>query len=288
MEEENLNTEIRALISFLDETDEQIVETVRNKIILKGRAALPLLEEALHITLDERALGRIRKLLGSIRKEAVRKDFSAWITGRSSDLLKAYLIISRIEYPEIKEEDIEAQIERIRLDAWLELNDNLTALENIRVLNHIFFQLYQFVGNKDNGNAPQEQYLPYLLESRTGSSLSLGILYLIIANRLNIPLSGVNLPEYFILAYLDDNGAQNNEDGILFYINPFKGSVFTKREIEMFLKQLKIKANMKFFNPCSNLDVIIRLLNDLKKNYEETGNISKAEELDRLLELTDL
>ncbi len=278
--------EIKALISFLDETDETILETIQEKLFLMGRVVLPSLEEAAHATFNETSNNRIVSLINRIRRHDVKDEFSAWLKTDLADLLKGYLIISKLQYPELNEEELTIEVEQMKLDAWLELNDNLTALENVKVINHIFFQLYHFEGNKENANIPEEQYLPAILNSHKGNSLSLGILYLIIARKLNLPIAGVDLPEQFILAYLADEHLQSpSGDEVLFYINPFKGSVFTRREVEMFLRQLKIKANIKYFTPCSNREVIIRLITALRKDYEENQNREKVEELNDLLQL---
>ncbi|HSN49650.1 MAG TPA: transglutaminase family protein, partial [Bacteroidales bacterium] len=179
--------EIKALISFLDETDEQILETIQEKLFLMGRTVLPFLEDTAHATLNETSNNRIRTLINRIRRKDVSDEFSAWLKEDSSDLLKAYIIISKLQYPDLDEEELTIEVEQMRMDAWLELNDNLTALENVKVLNHIFFQVHHFEGNKEKANVPEEQLLPAVLRSRKGNALSLGILYLIIAGKLKLP-----------------------------------------------------------------------------------------------------
>jgi len=173
------------------------------------------------------------------------------------------------------------------MDAWLELNDNLTALENVKVLNHILFQVHHFEGNRIEPYSPDNLFIHTLLESRKGSPLSLGILYIIIAQKLNIPVFGVNLPQHFILAYASELGMSlpDTED-VLFYIDPFnKGSVFTRREIELFVRQLKIKPDPAFFSPCSNIDIVKRMINNLIFAYNQAGNQEKAEKFHRLLKI---
>jgi hypothetical protein len=76
---------------------------------------------------------------------------------------------------------------------------------------------------------------------------------------------------------------QLNEEDILFYINPFsRGAVFTKKEIDAFLKQLNLDPDPVFYRPCSNLDIVKRLLQNLIYSYEKLGYPSKKEELQNL------
>lgn len=284
MEGSGNHKEIRALIRLLDETDPGVIRVVEERLLQMGCEALPHLEEEAQSVLNQAVQEKISSILGRIRSGHIKNDLKKWNEEGGTDLLKAYAIISRINEPGLDEMDLIVKVEQIRMDTWLELNDDLTALENIKVLNHIFFQHHKFTGNKYNPRIPGEQFLPYLLSAKKGNSLTLGILYLIIAQKLDIPLAGVNLPDHFILAYLSGNEIQSpTPDDVLFYINPFKGSVFTRREIEMFLRQLKIKADIRYFSPCSNKQVIIRFLKTLIIYYNEDKDFGKVAELEQLL-----
>jgi len=125
-----------------------------------------------------------------------------------------------------------------------------------------------------------------VLESKKGNQISLAIIYSIIAQKLDIPIYGVNLPQHFILAYEDENEKAADENGILFYINVFnKGYVFGKKDIDQFLKQLNIQPEKFFYEPCSNTEIIKRVLRNLISSYEELGSEEKVKELRDLLEV---
>jgi regulator of sirC expression with transglutaminase-like and TPR domain len=111
-----------------------------------------------------------------------------------------------------------------------------------------------------------------VLESKKGNQISLAIIYSIIAQKLDIPVYGVNLPQHFILAYVDESQETEFEGGILFYINAFnKGFIFGRRDVDMFLKQLNLKFDKQFYEPCSNPDIIKRVLRNLISAYENAG-----------------
>jgi regulator of sirC expression with transglutaminase-like and TPR domain len=124
-----------------------------------------------------------------------------------------------------------------------------------------------------------------MLDTRKGSPVALGMLYIILAQKLGLPIYGVNLPQHFILAYLTDYGLSNpTEDDVLFYINPFnKGAVFTRREIDLFIRQMKFKPDRSFFAPCTNHDIIKRLIHNLINAYTQLGYPDKIDNLDNLL-----
>ncbi|HEV7230802.1 MAG TPA: transglutaminase-like domain-containing protein, partial [Bacteroidia bacterium] len=144
--------------------------------------------------------------------------------------------------------------------------------------------------NTTNYHAPQNSYINNVLESKKGNPLSLSILYLIIAQDLSIPIFGVNLPEHFVLAYIDEENQfpvyGETPNKVLFYINPFsKGAVFSSKEIDAFLKQLKLPMEQTYYEPCPNVDIIKRVFRNLILAYEKLGYPTKVKELENLLSI---
>ena len=121
----------------------------------------------------------------------------------------------------------------------------------------------------------------------------LSCLYIIIAQELKIPIYGVNLPEHFICAYLDEDknlvnlsGDDTAKEQILFYINPYrKGIVFQHSDIDAFLKQLQLDSLPSFYEPCNHKDIIIRVIRNLIFSYEKLGHTDKIEELSSLIDI---
>jgi len=283
------NKELNALVHLLDEPDEKVFDSIREKIHSFGKEAIPYLEKSMDVSFDAFIQERAGEIIRYIQQGELHTEITNWINTGSSDLLKGFLLVTRSEYPELNEEELTIRVEQMKMDAWLELNDNLTALENIKVLNHIVYHVHNFDGNRINLHAPQNFYVNTFLETRKGSALSLGMLYIILAQKLKIPVYGVNLPQHFILAYVSElaTGLPTMDD-VLFYINPFnKGAVFTKREIELFIEQLKINPDRSYFAPCSNVDIIKRLIGNLIYSYTQLGNSDKIEDLERLLKLIE-
>jgi regulator of sirC expression with transglutaminase-like and TPR domain len=105
-----------------------------------------------------------------------------------------------------------------------------------------------------------------------------------------MPIFGVNLPQHFVMAYIDEHDLTDTEweDKILFYINPFsKGAVFSRREIDMFLKQLNLSPEKMYYTPCSNINIIERLIRNLVSAYNKLGHPDKVAELEEMLKLLE-
>jgi regulator of sirC expression with transglutaminase-like and TPR domain len=201
--------------------------------------------------------------------------------------LKGFLLVSRYNYPDLDEEEIVKKVGKIIQDVWLEINSDLTGLEKVRVINHVFFDVHQFRGNKKNFYSPDNFFINNVLENKKGNPLSLGLLYLIVCQSLKIPVYGINLPKHFILAYVDSNSIKEKtaiqKSDILFYLNPFnEGAVFTKNEVDLYIEQMRLQRDNSYYTPADHLVLINRLLEDLIYSYEKIGYQDKVVELQKL------
>lgn len=283
--------ELNALISLLDDPDETVFDQVSKKFLSLGEEVIPLLENAWEYSFDTLIQNRIENIIHQIQFDLIKNGLKEWIHAENQNLLDGALLIAKYQYPDIDNDKIKKQLNQIKQDVWLELNDNLTALEKVKIINHIMFDVHNFSGNTSNYHAPQNSYINNVLESKKGNPLLLSIIYTIVAQSLDIPIYGVNLPEHFILCYvnIDQMGIPskkgNEGSNVLFYINPFsKGAVFGRAEIDAFLKQLKLEPLDVFYEPCSNKEIVKRLLRNLIASYEKLGYPDKSGELKILLE----
>jgi len=278
--------EVIALITLLDDPDEGIYSQVRDRFVILGPPAIPHLETAWENSFDAIMQKRIETIIHTIQFETLQKALKAWAKEEQDDLLKGCLLLARYQYPDLDENKIRKQLAQIKQDVWLELHDDLTALEKVKIVNHILFEVHQFSGNITNYHAPQNSFINNVLESKKGNPLMLSVVYALICKELNIPVYGINLPQHFVLAYVNENANLidvNNKtlsNNILFYINPFsKGLIFSQKDIDQFLKQLNLEPEAKYYLPCSNVDIIKRCLNNLIFSYEKLGYLEKVEEL---------
>ncbi|MDZ4666057.1 MAG: transglutaminase-like domain-containing protein [Bacteroidota bacterium] len=284
--------EVIALITLLDDPDEAIYSEVRNRFIILGPPAIPHLETAWENSFEALMQKRIEIIIHSIQFEALQKALKDWSITESDDLLKGILLLARYQYPDLDESKVHKQIQQIKQDVWLELHDDLTAMEKVKIVNHILFEIHQFGGNITNYHAPQNSFINNVLESKKGNPLMLSVIYAIICKELNIPVYGINLPQHFVLAYVNDYANLidvNNKtlsNNILFYINPFsKGLIFSQKDIDQFLKQLNLDPDNKYYLPCSNTEIVKRCINNLVYSYEKLGYMEKLNELKRLEKL---
>jgi regulator of sirC expression with transglutaminase-like and TPR domain len=276
--------EIQSLIRLLDDPDREIYEHVHDKLLSYGPTAIIYLESAFEQAFDSVQQERIANLVHEIQFSIVKKDLELWHQSGAFDLLRGALIINKYQYPDLDEQKIINQIEAIKRDIWMQMMFEGSPAEQVKLINHVLYNIYGFSGNTTNHQDPQNSYLNQVLETKKGNQISLAIIYSIVAQKLDIPIYGVNLPQHFILAYLDETAKTEFESGILFYINAFnKGFIFGRRDVDMFLKQLNLKLDKQFYEPCTNTDIVRRILRNLISAYEQLGSMEKVQELNELL-----
>lgn len=288
-----MNTEeIDALITLLDDPDEEIFSHIRRRLLGYDHDVVPFLEKAWESKFTGNALfqNRIEDLIHEIQFGRVSTSLKTWAEEGGRVLLDGLLLICRYQYPDLDEQKTIKQIKQIQQDTWLELTPSMTALERIRVMNRIFFDVHGFSGNTTNYHAPQNSYLNNVLESKRGNPLSLCSLYMIIARNIGIPLYGINLPRHFILAYSEPDGGLEVNTGdtgqrssVLFFINVFnRGTILSQEDINHFLKQLNLPYDPSYYSPCNNLSMMKRWLNNLSYAYEKSGYLDKVKEVESL------
>jgi hypothetical protein len=285
--------QLTALITLLDDPDEEVYRHVTDKLISFGTEIIPSLEDAWGKTFDPDLHFRLEELIHLIQFETLLKEAAAWAKESSGDLLQGAFLVSKYQYPDLNTSAIMARIEKLGKDIWLEMNYNLTPLEQVNVFNHVLFTLNGFTGNTANIHDPQNSYLNILLETKKGNAVSLSVLYLILAAKIRMPAYGINLPQHFVLSYHKDlvdftAPQQKIKSSILFYINPLnKGIIFSRDDITLYLKKLNITPTAAHYLPCDNRTVIITLINTLLHSYEIAGVAGKVKELIKLKEVIE-
>ncbi|WGQ08136.1 transglutaminase-like domain-containing protein [Pedobacter gandavensis] len=280
--------EISALVKLLDDPDPEIFEHIEKRLLEYGEEVVHFLENAWEESLDTVLQERIENVVHKIQFNSVKQDLNLWYQSGAFDLLQGALVVNRYQYPDLDEEKIKFQMEEIKREIWIGLQYEMSSIEKIKLINHVFYNVYGFSGNTKNHHDPQNSYINQVLDSKKGNQISLAIIYSTIAQKLDIPVYGVNLPQHFILGYIDESKREGHEFGVLFYINAFnKGAIFGKHDVDQFLRQLGLDPMPGFYAPCSNVEIIRRILRNLISSYENLGSADKVAELKELQDILD-
>src|SRR3972149_3711854 len=133
------NSELRALISLLDDPDAKIYDEIKSKIISYGDEVIPHLENVWENSFDHVLQTRIEDIIHYLQFDSIKKNLTNWKNNPEKDLIEGAIIIAKYQYPVLEDQKIRDYITQLTQEVWLELNDNLTALEQVKVLNKIIF-----------------------------------------------------------------------------------------------------------------------------------------------------
>ena len=284
--------EINALFHLLDDPDQEVYDTVANKILLFGKEIIPNLENLWENTVDESIQERIEQLIHRVHYSDLQVALQQWSKAESPDLLQGAILVARYQFPDMQPGQVVAEIERIKRNIWLELNNYLTPLEQINVLNSMIYNYFGLKGEEVAYVRKNQFFINQVIESRKGNPLTNGIVYQSLCAMLDLPVYAVNIPRQFILGYFDTfydftEMPRPDDTRILFFIDPIQGQIYSHQDVEGYLKRMSIPATPYYFQPQSNKRVIQFLLEELTKCFQDEKDGYRKDELRTLIKLLD-
>lgn len=281
METSDLSPEaLQALISLLDDEDREVVSHVEQKILGMGQDIIPMLEQKWEESFDPVFQQRVEELIHNLQFELVKKRLSEWFKSPEQDLLEGLWSIATYSYPDLDLAGLRKEIEQMYYEVWTQMKDDLHPYDLIKIINNTLYNKLKFTANTKNFHSPGNSMINVVMDSKKGNPIALACIYLLVAQRLNLPIYGVNLPSLFVLTY--------KKGDMQFYINAFnRGLIFSKAEIEQYIRQLRLPILEQYYEPCSHREIILRILRNLENAYERLGDISKQKEVNELLNLLE-
>jgi len=282
--------EINALFHLLDDPDQEVYDTVASKILLFGKDIIPNLEHLWENTVDESIQERIEQVIHRVHYKDLQTAVQQWGNAESPDLLQGAILVARYQFPDMLSNSVLTEIERIKRNIWLELNNYLTPLEQINVLNSMIYNYFGLKGEEVAYVRKNQFFINQVIESKKGNPLTNGIVYQSLCAMLDLPVYAVNIPRQFILAYFDSfydftEPPSIDDVRILFFIDPIQGQIYTHQDVEGYLKRMSIPLVPSYLYPQSNKRVIQFLLGELSKCFQDDKEAYKQQELKELIRL---
>ncbi len=282
--------EITALFTLIDDPDEEVFGLVSEKIVHYGSPIIPHLEHLWETTPNEEIQTRIELLIHRLNYNDLVESFREWnLAGH--DLLAGAMLTAKFQYPDLDTKPIQHEVEKIRRNIWLEINNYLTPLEQINIVTSILYSYCNLKGVETNYTEQNEFLINKTLEAKRGNQISNGLLYLILCEQLDIPVRAINIPKQFILAYFkpgySDEKLSNPQSKIEFYIDATSGQVFTQQDVESYFKRIAVPAVGSYFKPQDNKKVIQMLLEEFSKCFTADTVLYKQMELINLSRMLD-
>lgn len=279
MSKETINEkEFDALIRLLDDEDSEVLTHVEKKLMSLGPDVIPSLEKKWETSFNPIIQKRLEDLIHRLQFDLVKMRLDQWVKSDDKDLLEGLWAVATYSYPELELSTLRKDVEQLYYEVWLQFREDGHPYDMIKMINSVLFSKLHFGPNSKNFHSPGNSMINVVLESRKGNPITLCCVYLLVAQRLNLPIYGVNLPNLFVLVF--------QKGDIKFYINAFnRGLIFTKLEIDQYIQQLHLQPLPEFYDPCDHLTIIRRVLRNLENAYEKLGEQNKLTEVLELREV---
>jgi regulator of sirC expression with transglutaminase-like and TPR domain len=220
------------------------------------------------------------------RMAEVAADLERALNASGAELGPAALTIARIEYPAL---DIQRYLDRLdemgaRASQRLE-GATLSSSDTIATLNEYLYEEEGFGGNRDQYDDPRNSFLNEVLDRRTGIPITLAVVYLEVARRAGLSITGVNFPGHFLLRA---PGGLAGDDLI---IDPFHGgallSEFDCRQLLRNHVGDEAAFDRSLLAPATRHDIVVRMLVNLKRLYVRMRSFPQARFVSTLLLTAD-
>lgn len=286
-----LDNEIVALLQLVDDPDQEVFDVVSQKILGYGAVVIPHLEQLWEFSDSELAQSRIEDLIHQSYYQQLQTELIHWAQQEKPSILDAALLIAKYRYPEMDKENILHQFELMRRNVWLELNNFLSPLEQINIINGILFNFFKLQGHELTTHEPNHYFLNETIETRQGNAFTIGILYMTLCEMLDVPIFAVDIPNQFVMAYFDhvysfdDAQEQQAISQLHFFVDPTNGMVYNRNDIIMYLKKNGKLEQYEKLQPIDSRSFIALMLENLANTYGNIGELEKATEIESLIPL---
>lgn len=266
--------QISHLIRLLDDRDEFVRGKVRDQLIQIGEDALPFLEMA--VRTENPALRAVAgEVIQAIHPKQLGEKFRQLaLKARGSDLnLETGIrLLAEFGHPQSKPEDITVPLDQIAADLGNRLEPDDSPEKAVQALIRFLFIEQGFAGNESNYLDPDNSYFNKVLQRRTGIPITLSVLCLLVARRLNLPIVGVGLPGHYIVKYA------SSTDPIFF--DPFhKGRILQREDCIRLVNSAGFKFEEHHLSQSTHLETLVRMINNLVAAYGQTGELEKVHQL---------
>jgi regulator of sirC expression with transglutaminase-like and TPR domain len=205
----------------------------------------------------------------------VLKAFSVFvgpeIVDDEIDLVRASLVIARTEYPGLDIERYASRVEELARRVC-NVTPDLHPQRTLTTLNNVLFEEVKLRGNREDYYDPRNSFLNDVFDRGLGIPITLSIVYMEVARRVGIALSGVGMPGHFLLKHFSDG-----REVLIDCFN--RGEVLTRQDCQGRLDEIysgEMRLRPEFLHPISRRQILTRMLNNLKTVYLSTRNFRKA------------
>jgi regulator of sirC expression with transglutaminase-like and TPR domain len=222
--------------------------------------------------LDQEA-AQLRGLAQAVHQKRVQSDLVKVFQGKEEDIdvLHAALLLAKLDNDELDVELYRKEIDRMARDLAAAAPKEADDKTKLAALNKYFFTEHGFHGSRSDYYNKANSYLNEVLDDHEGIPITLSILYMELARRMDVKVVGVGLPGHFVVQHVPAKG-----EGQLFDIYEGGRSVTLKEARQLVRDYTDRPARDADLAPVSKKAIIVRMLHNLMGIARGESDIKSA------------
>jgi hypothetical protein len=239
------NNEIISLLRLLEDPDKSVYEIVRGKILENGEFFRIYLENYHSFSSNNLGIERSENILDEIFWIKFEKKLKDYTLNPNPQLAEGVFLLETYFNRDVDVNQIEAYFDSVLREVWIELNNQLTGIEKVKIISKILFSENKFKKYPAGDFNPEYLSITNCLSYKKYVAPTISLLFSMIAQQTDIPVYPLDIPGIFLLGYVDEELAEavfaENQNGIVFYFHPYdEGVLINQQIVEKYIKDNKI------------------------------------------------
>jgi serine protease Do len=209
--------------------------------------------------LEQRAQ-ELRRVANDLHSRRIAADLVKLFQEKDeqADLLRAALLIARLDNEDLEIETYVKQVDRMAADIRKGFAENDGDAERLAALDKYLFTENGFHGSRTDYYHRANSHLNQVIDDREGLPITLSVLYIELARRIGLNVQGVGLPGHFVVKHVPEKGDEQLIDVFV------AGKRMTREDAE---RQVRFSADRQLLDgdlaAASKQSIVVRMLGNL-------------------------
>ncbi len=258
---------LSALKRLLDDPSPVVRKAVLDGVKAAGTEGVLWLE---NLTTNKKLGVHAKSLLTQLRtSESATQSFLQYVSSGKIELEEACLLLERTINPQLSENEIASELDRFAERTRELIAEPIDCKNKCHLLCRVLFGEEGFRGAQQSFATPEASLLSKVIRSKRGIPLSLSLIFLLVAQRLGLPVEPVGLPGRFMVGVFKGKEP--------FYIDCYEGGTFrTRAEVQLLLRENHLPADEAFLLPTSVPETLARYCRNLVAQFEAQGDSERS------------
>ncbi len=187
-------------------------------------------------------------------------------------LERAALYLAQEEYPDLEVDAYLNGLDTMAVEVAERMPPAPYPLRMVQTINQYLYDDLGYQGNTTDYYDPRNSFLNEVIDRRMGIPITLSLVYLAIAQRLDFPMVGVGMPGHFLI--------RPDVAEMEIFVDPFnRGEILFPQDCQERLQEIfgqPIEIQPAFLQTVTTRQFLVRMLTNLKAIYINRSNLPKA------------